>query len=470
MRNYDQVFKYHIQPMLRLWPELEAGYRKGDKNLRLPNGSQIDFSYAEDLLEIERRFRSANYYDIFVDQAEQFVESELREMKKANRWPGTVGKCKAVLFFNMGGAGIQTLRKWFHTHEYNEREDSSNFAFVHVFPWDNVEWSRAALEADGYTQEDYYYEWSDVERQEYCAQHSDYGKALNSEDDAIRNRDWLGSWESLEGAYFGRVFDQPSTLVTNAQVQQLIKPWDVRWLSQDWGKAHYCVTHWHAKALVPPEQARAVLGWVVNHPLNVAITYREMIVNEMSSPEVARAIVEHTPEHERKQMRAYFLSPDAFGERDSANTTAMNQGAVLRAAGLPEPVPADNDRPGGARLMYDLLAETKRHGSKDGNVWVISAECPKTLETIPLLMRDSKNLDDVLKTDKGGTKLEQDLYDSARYGLQSMLRAKTTVPVAVRAQAVLDRAPDNTQKHLAMLEFKDREARQKRAKGGTSWR
>ncbi len=33
MRNYDQVFRYHIEPMLRSWPQLAAGYRKGDKSL-----------------------------------------------------------------------------------------------------------------------------------------------------------------------------------------------------------------------------------------------------------------------------------------------------------------------------------------------------------------------------------------------------------------------------------------------------
>src|SRR6185312_2417662 len=126
MRNYDQVFKYHIQPILRNWPELEAGYNKGDKSLKIPVGggqvSQIDFSYGENLAEIERRFRSANYYDIFADQAEQFMEGELREMKRACRWPGVQGKCKMLLSFNMGGAGIQGLRKWFHAKEYNERE------------------------------------------------------------------------------------------------------------------------------------------------------------------------------------------------------------------------------------------------------------------------------------------------------------------------------------------------------------
>lgn len=474
MRNYDQVRKYHIEPMARNWPELEPYLNKGDSYLRLPCGdgrfSQIDFSYATDLAAVERRFRSGNYYDIMVDQAEQFMEDELREMKKACRWPGTpLGKCKMLLSFNMGGAGIQTLKKWFHTREYNERESPDNFEFVHVYPWDNVEWSRAALLEDGLTTDDYY-SWSDQRRMEYCATRSEYGKELNSEDDALRNRDWLGSWDSLEGAYFGRVFDRKSTLVDNNQVRSLLKPWDTRWLSQDWGKSHYCATHWHAKTVITPEQALRVLDWQISQPMNAVITYRELIVNEMASPDVARAIAEATPEAERKQIKQFFLSPDAFGERDSENTTADNLGKGLREYGLPEPEHADNDRRGGWTLMYDLLQDAKRHGSVDANVWLIGAECPELLNALPVLMRDPKNLDDVLKTDEGAARIEQDVSDSARYGLKSMLSPRTKAPLEVRARAVYDAAKTPTDKHLAMLAFKEREAKRGRAIAGRSWR
>ena len=474
MRNYDQVRKYHIEPIVRNWPELEQFLNKGDSNLKLPCAgggfSQLDFSYAEDLASVERRFRSANYYDVMVDQAEQFMEDELREMKKACRWPRTpVGRCKMLLSFNMGGAGIQTLKKWFHTREYNERENPENFEFVHVFPWDNVEWSRAALEQDGLTEQDYY-SWTDFERMEYCASRSEYGKELNSEDDALRNRDWLGSWDSLEGAYFGRVFDRKSTLIDANQVAALIKPWDTRWLSQDWGKSHYCSTHWHAQTVISPGQVERVLGWKVSQPVNAVITYRELVVNEMASPDVARAIAAATPPEERKFVKEFFLSPDAFGERDSENTTAQNLATVLREFGLPEPEQADNDRRGGWSLMYDLLQDTKCHGSVDANIWLIGGECPELLNALPVLMRDPKNLDDVLKTDKGAARIEQDVSDSARYGLKSKLSPRLKAPLEVRARAVYDAAKTPTDKHLAMLAFKDREAKRGRAIAGKNWR
>lgn len=424
MRNYDQVRKYHIEPLMRDFPELEPYFLKTDAKLKLPVGgtvSELDFSYAESLPDVERRFRSANYGLIIVDQAEQFTEQELREIRKACRAKGG-RRAVVVLLFNMGGVGIQALRKWFYTLEYNEFEDPADYAFLHVFPWDNVEWVRPALEDDGLTARDYY-SWTNDERMNYAATRGDYTKTLASDDEAIRNRDWLGSWESLEGAYFGRVFDRQATMIDPTKVAQIIKPWDKRWLSQDWGKSHYCCTQWHAMSTLAPSEALSVLGWVVDKPLKVITTYRRLIVSELTSTEVGQRIVNATPKSERNQIKDFFLSPDAFGERDSANTIADNQGAILRKNELPLPTPADTDRSGGWTLMHSLLWNTKSKGVTGDTVWLISSECPEILESLPILMRDPKDLDVVLKTDKGQARLEQDVSECSRYGLKSFLRA-----------------------------------------------
>lgn len=439
MRNYDQVKRYHIDPMLRDYPELIPHYHKTESKIVLPMEagppSEIHFTYAESLEDVIRRFRSANYYDVFVDQAEQFSEAELREMKQCVRWPGTPQQaCKMVLAFNMGGVGIDFLRRIFHTREYSANESAEDFAFIHVFPWDNVEWVRTALAEDGLTEADYYDRFSEAERMEYCATRADYGRNLNAQDEPLRKRDWFGSWEALEGAFFGRVFDHDSTVISAEQVAQLLKPWWKRWLSQDWGRGHYCPTYWHARGNVSPEDAKQILGWQVPKPVRLALTYREYIAGggaasdegggrELAEQDIAREIARRTPESERPQVRAFYLSPDAFAKRTSANTIARELGDILAASSLPRPSQADDDRLGGWGLMYNLLLETKCHASRDGEIWLISANCPELVRAIPLLMRDPKNLDDVLKTDKGTAKIEQDVADAARYGLKSMLSA-----------------------------------------------
>jgi hypothetical protein len=443
MRNYDQVFKYHIEPIKRTFPQLERYLSTSNKNLILPTGadadgneicSQLDFSYGENLVEIERRFRSASYKYIIIDQAEQFTVQELREIRKACRWPGG-GKAVAVLLFNMGGASIQDLRKWFDLHEYNEREDPADYAFVHFYPWDNVEWVRSALLEDGLSPKDYY-RWTDPERKAYAAERGPYTKGLASDDDAIRNRDWESSWDSFEGAFFGRVYDKASTMVDRDTIAAIQKPWDKLWMSQDWGKAHYCCTQWHSMSTLSPTDALAILGWVVTTPLKVIVTYRRLIVSELTSTQVGQAIVKATPEDERRRIKNFYLSPDAFGERDSANTIADNQGKETRAAHMPFPEAADTDRPGGWSLMHSMLWNTKSHGATGDTVWLISSDCPEVLDSIPLLMRDPKDLDVVLKTDKGQAKLEQDVAETSRYGLKSMLGNVPKPFAVVMAEAV----------------------------------
>ena len=439
MRNYDQVRKYHIEPIVRDFPEVEPFLLKTDHKLKLPVQkviSELDFSYAESLEDVKRRFRSGNYRYIFVDQAEQFTWEELSEMMLANRTRGPY-QAKTVLLFNMGGIGIQDLRNRFGpVKKFNENEHPEDYTFLHVYPWDNVEWSRSELERDGLTEDDYY-SWTDEERFKYFVSRSPYGRKLNALDDATRARDLLGSWESLEGAFFGRVFDYKATMKAAEVAEGVIRSWDPRWMSTDWGRTHFCSTHWHGKTLMTPREVKETLGWDVPIPLNVVSTYRRMIVNEQTSTQVGKALVNATPVREREQLKHYFFSPEQFGERDSENTTADLVGIELARFGMPVPERADDSRKVGWDLMYALLNNTriwatppdKRTAEMEqeagDTVWIISTECPELLDAIPLAMRNVKDLDDVVKTDKSQTDMKMDVLDDCRYGLQSMLGAGT---------------------------------------------
>lgn len=467
MRNYDQVKRYHVDPMLRDYPELEPFYHKTESKMVLPMESgppsEIHFTYAESLDDVIRRFRSANYYDVLVDQAEQFTEAELREIKQCVRSKGApLGACKFGLAFNMGGVGIGFLRSKFHLKEYGPNEKAEDFAFVHVHPWDNVEWVRSALEEDGLTEDDYYDVFTEEQRMEYCATRGDYGRNLVAQDEALQKRDWLGSWESLEGAFFGRVFDRDATVIEPEQVVQLIKPWSKLWMSQDWGKGHYCTTQWHARVDISVEEAKRILGWETTKPIRAVVTYREYIAGgaaeadeggtrEIAEQDIAEQIVKRTPEEERERNSNFFLSPDAFEMSvRRANQSKISEliGKVLRAAGLPAPSKADNARVDGWSLMYNMLLATKRRGIGADDCWLISTLCPELYNAIPLLMRDPKKLDDVLKTDKTSAKIEQDAADTARYGLKSMLSPGKKPKAVLIAEAVAKAHQLATQRYI----------------------
>lgn len=451
MRNSDQVKRYHEDVMLRTWPDLERCYKATARKLVLPfkSGppSEIQFTYADVLADVIRRFRSANYYDIFIDQAEQFTEAELREIKQAVRWPQVpMGTCKLLLCFNMGGAGIGFMRKKFHTLEYGPRERAEDFSGVHVGPYDNVEWVRPALEQDGLTAEDYY-GWSIGERKTYCATKSDYGSALVSQDEALVQRDFDGSWDSLEGAYFARSWDRDAAVIETDQVRKLIKPWWEHWMSQDWGRGHYTVTYWHARGEISPQEAKKVLGWEIRMPIKLVVTYRELVSGGeaaadgggkrlLNEGDVAREIVRLTPAEDRQKIKDFPMSPDAFAKRTSENTIAEKIGTIMNEAGMAYPRSADDDRKGGWALMSELLLSTKRRGQLHDDAWVIAADCVELIAAIPLAMRELKDLDDITKTDKSRASIDADALDSCRYGLKTMLRPGTKPKEQVVAEEV----------------------------------
>jgi hypothetical protein len=470
MRNSDQVRKFHFEQIKREFPVLDDFAHNTYMRFSIPAGgntSVIGCSYAESLEDIKRRFRSGNIRYLFLDQAEQFTWEEIQELNLAIRGKGKY-KPKLILLFNMGGIGIQELRNRFGpVKKFNENEDPDDYVFIHVFPWDNFEWSRAEIEADGLTEEDYY-SWTDQERFQYFITRAPYGRKLNALDDSIRARDLLGSWESLEGAYFGRVFDYKATLKSSEVCEGIIRPWDSRWLSTDWGKTHYCSTHWHGKTTLTPSEVKHWLGWGVPRSLTVVSTYRRLIVNEFTSSQVAAELISRTPKHERERLKRYPFSPEQFGERDSEDTVPIIIGRELGKYGLPWPERADNSRKPGWQLMYELLnntriwatppeLRTKEMEAEAGDtVWIISSECPEALETIPVLMRNEKDLDDVVKTDKGMAVLAMDVADDLRYGLQSMLGAGRKPDKVVHGEKQMARLQhgDYQTAYMAELSFR----------------
>ena len=429
MRNFDQVFKYHIEPIRRDFGWLENNLKTSmPANLKVGK-SQLDFSYAENMDDIIRRFRSGNYDLIVIDQAEQFSWREIAEIRKATRSKG--GRpAKLLLLFNMRGAGIQDLRKRFHLLEFNKDEDPRDYEFLKVNPWDNVEWVRAALEEDGYTVEDYY-GWSDEQRKAYAAARGPYTRQLATDDEVIRKADWEGDWDSLEGAYFANSFDLEAVRVVPSLVESLMKPWANHWMAQDWGRSHWCASLWALRIALKPSEAKDLLDWELVKPINLTLIYRELVLNEKEAPDVAQDMLDCMLADERAKIKAYFLSPEEV--TDEPNSIGNQQSRVLRKSGVVGAQKADNDRKGGYGLLSSLFKAAKGCGwgiDKDGKRFqyddavLISSECAELLKAIPVLVRDPKNLDDVLKTDKSAAKLEQDLGDAARYLVKSMLSPK----------------------------------------------
>lgn len=201
-----------------------------------------------------------------------------------------------------------------------------------------------------------------------------------------------GDWNLLAGQYFG-MFGQRH-VVQESYIK--LEPWWPKWISADWGYAHPSAVYWHARK----EDGRI-------------LTYRELYGAGIDEGDLGKRIASMTGKNEN--ISQFYLSPDAFAKKGSANTVAEQIGDSIRETGLPRPTQADNDRLGGARLMHQLLTS---------DYWSISSACSKLIECLPTLIRDEDDLEDVMKVDWAPGHIGDDPYDAARYGLYSMLRER----------------------------------------------
>ena len=219
------------------------------------------------------------------------------------------------------------------------------------------------------------------------ANDAEYRRTLEVLPEHLRRAFLEGDWNVFAGQYFD-VFDVGRHTARPEELR--LEPWLPRWISIDWGFHHPSAVYWHCAA--PSSDGTRI------------VTYREFLQNGLSPRMLAQAIVERSG---REQIREVFLSPDAFAHRTAEASIAEQLGDVLVANGLPRPAPADDDRVGGWQWMYQLL---------ENDAWVITENCTKLIEGIPLLVRDDARVEDVRKMDG------DDAADAVRYGLVSGAR------------------------------------------------
>ncbi|HYL68810.1 MAG TPA: hypothetical protein VEX69_06570, partial [Candidatus Limnocylindria bacterium] len=238
------------------------------------------------------------------------------------------------------------------------------------------------------------------------AKDENYLKTLRALPSHLKRAFLDGDWDVFAGQYFDK-FDYSRHVVRPEEIEW--KPWWPRWISVDWGFEHPAAVYWHT---APPcsGTADAVPGPRV-------VTYREYVTHRTPPRELAREIIarsiattETGAASSREKVDAIYLSPDAFAQRTDEASIADQMGDVLAAAGLPRPIPADNDRVGGWMLMYQML---------DAGEWLLTENCIELVRTIPNLVRDSARVEDIEKMDG------DDPADAARYGLKSRYSTRT---------------------------------------------
>jgi phage terminase large subunit len=320
-------------------------------------------------LDDPSKYQSAEFAAIAVDELTKNSKETFDFLRFRMRWPG-LEHPKFGGASNPGGKGHAWVKKLWITREFPPelQGTAGQFAFVQAKASDNP-----------YLNDSYY-------------------QSLRTLPPEMARKFAEGDWNVFAGQYFTNFTPERHT---RAPYEIRLEPWWPRWISCDWGYGHPLTVHWHAK------------------DGDRIITYRELYGSRIGETQLGEKIAELS---EGEKIQRFFLSPDAFDKRTSQNTIAEQVGEIVQRYGIPRPAPADNSRISGWRLMYDLL---------DADLWTISTACPKLIQSMPTLIRDEDNIEDILKVDHSENEIGDDAPDSARYGLKSML-APREMPFAVK--------------------------------------
>ncbi len=506
-RNLDKADENYIQKYRIERPELMQYYRAAKPpSFEFPEdlgGSRIVFRYGDTLDDLIGVGRGPEAYIIIVEQAELFSEAELDEINKPNRWPGApAGATKTVYLFNPGGPGTDYLRRVFFVKQYKGTERPGDFAFIQAYGWDNYEWFREEVpEVDGKPLTfEYFYalpgdcpanpdgkyddKWlatlPDNHRFKIFVTRTSEGKKYWGKSDATKLGDLFGRFDLFAGQYFAGVWDERLCVLPSRVVDAMVPYWWPPWVSMDWGFGHYCAVYWLCTGKLSPSQAWEFLQIDTDWPLDVVIVYRELVTQRTAEVDLAKKIVEMTPERERAEIRKFVAGSDTkTTDRWAPHTVRELIDSVTVPAGFP-PIRGAQDGPGSrvinARLLYEGFRRTSsmrgenppkdRPEEKTAPLLLISAECPQLIAAVPLLITDEKKVEDVQKLET----VADDCFDSCKYGYAEYLAVRDLAPREVRraetweaaGSNASDAAERNTARAMAMRRFDHDEEQQER--------
>ncbi len=412
--------------------ELYSNFQESKHLVTWKNGSTTRFGYCQSEHDVYQ-YQGAEFLFIGIDELTLFTLRQWQFLTSRNRCPVPGAfPCMAAATNpgNIGHAWVKSL--WIDRQPAPGMENPAE-----------------------YDPADYHFVPARVTDNPIYAGDEHYLKTLRALPSHLRRAFLDGDWDVFAGQYFDR-FDYSRHVLRAEQIWgpqvpgegslgDQWKPWWPRWISIDWGFEHPSAAYWHAAVPAPRTGAApsgtgtpacAVLPDSSSHRTDKSVcatqqvvTYREYVTRRTPPRELAREIVARSllsgfGDSSREKIDAIYLSPDAFARRTDEASIAEQMGDVFAAAGLPRPVPADDDRVGGWMLMYQML---------DAGEWLLTDNCIELLRTLPNLVRDSARVEDVEKMDG------DDAADAARYGLKSRYGARHGIGSSDRRMPLADR-------------------------------
>lgn len=379
-RTFPELEGNHIRPLFQAFPELRSYWNESKKLLSLPNGSTLQFCHCSNEADIDL-YQGREFHDLAVDEAGQWTEGMFRKLLGSNRSSKPGIKARALLTGNPGGVGHGWLKRLFIERRFNERERTSDYAFIQALVDDNS----ALMEND-----------------------PDYLHRLDSEpNEALRRAYRHGDWNIFAGQFFQEI----------TREVHLVRPFTIpphwnRFGSYDYGYNH-----------------PAAFGWFANDEDGNTFLYRELVRAGLRVDQFAKEVNKFD---DTSQLYPIVAGHDCWTMRGVLREEArpptvaeefQTHGINLKRAVI--------DRIQGASQLRSYLAWQNKPPKNKPRLYIFDT-CPVAFDTLSRMIHDPDRVEDVLKVDAtdGDPLSGDDAYDMIRMGLMS--RPTLTDPIVVK--------------------------------------
>ena len=327
----------------------------------LPTSSILEFCYCDNEKDVHN-YQSSQFDIICFDEGTQFTKFQYRYMITRNRATVDYDSFNPFMAIgtNPGGPGHQWFKK----------------QFVDIGPEEEVH----EIEINGETEKHIFIPAHLSDNEILQERDPNYRSKLASQGEVIAKQLLEGDWDSFEGQYFTEWTRNIHT----------VKPFEIpsywkKFRSLDYG-LDCTACYWHAV-----------------DPQGKIYTYRELWQPDLNLREAAERIIELTPPTEREEITYTVASPDLWNRRQDTGLSGVEimykKQREMKRGNL-NLTKADNRRVPGWRAMktYIEVFEDDSQGQENSYLtanWVVFNDNKKLIESMPALLHDENNANDV---------------------------------------------------------------------------
>lgn len=196
-KTYPELEVNHIKQLKAMTLNNIARYTQQKKELTFRNGSTVKFQYCRNDTDLDN-FQGAEYDVIFIDEATQFSEHQLKVIAACCRGVNDFPK-RIYYTCNPGGQGHGYIKRIFIDKEYKDDEKPEDYTFIQSLVTDNY----ALMESQ-----------------------PDYKNQLEVLPEKLK-RAWLyGDWDIFEGQFFEDFIDDPKHY-EDRRYTHVIEPFEI---------------------------------------------------------------------------------------------------------------------------------------------------------------------------------------------------------------------------------------------------